>query len=405
MRFAKLIICSLALIASLYAGAKEQEVTENKYTRSSLCSFLISRTDQNLYDKIQEEYLNLETPDQYNNHDLSIRVLNVGKKGQYQDSIGRWLNDNHVASRLIGRWFDRNILTGECSMDIIKERGLYNATELDKELANRSARGIAMLQDAGEELIGKTFVLVHEAHYIDHGKRSKVAGGIIRGLGIVGSVFLGSAISDLADNIADMTESIKGFAVKFHTRLYRLVWDEETAGTFYSTYYTSVPDQDKVTAFENGRGGFRLEYVGEVESSGSKTSFMGIGEDHPEIMIRKACQRAIDDNIRDLQREYEQFRVKSPIAEVEGNTVKVAIGMKEGVNEKSEYEVLEAEEKADGRIAYKRIGTIEPLPGRIWDNRYMAFEEGAQGSNLGATSFKVKSGQTPYPGVLVRQIK
>lgn len=405
MKLVKHTIISLALLAGFSAAAKDVEVTETKYTRSSLCSFLISRTDQNLYDKIQEEYLNLETPNQYNNHDLSIRVLNVKKKAQYQDSISRWLDDNHIASRLVGRWFDRNILTGECSMDLIKDRGLYNATELDKELASRSTRGIAMLQDAGEELIGKTFVLVHEAHYIDHGKRSKVASGVIRGLGIVGSVFLGSAVSDLADNIADMTESIKGFAVKFHTRLYRLVWDDETAGTFYSTYYSSIPDQNKVTAFENGRSGFRLEYIGEVESSGSKTSFMGIGEDHPEIMIRKACQRAIDDNIRDLQHEYEQFRVKCPIAEVDGNTIKVAIGMKEGVNEKSEYEVLEAEEKADGRISYKRIGTIEPLPGKIWDNRYMAQEEGAQGSNLGATSFKVKSGQTPYPGVLVRQIK
>lgn len=35
----------------------------------------------------------------------------------------------------------------------------------------------------------------------------------------------------------------------------------------------------------------------------------------------------------------------------------------------------------------------------------MALEEGAYGADLNATTFTVKSGATPYPGVLVRQLK
>ena len=35
----------------------------------------------------------------------------------------------------------------------------------------------------------------------------------------------------------------------------------------------------------------------------------------------------------------------------------------------------------------------------------MAKEEGAYGADLDATTFTVKSGTTPYPGVLVRQIR
>lgn len=382
-----------------------QQEVQLTYRRPSLCSFLVSRADQKMYDRIQSQYLEILAPDQYNDHNLSIRVLNVSKKGQYKDSIADWLDRNGVASRLVAKWFNRDMLTGKCSLDLVKQRGLYNASAMERELASRSNRGKAMLEDAGEDLIGNTFVLVHEAHYIDNEQRGKnVATGLKIGGALLGA-FLGSGVSDLFDTFGDMAATIKGFRVKFHTTLYRLVWDDQTAGTFYQQMYAAEPNSAKKEAFERGRGNFRLEYVGEVESSGSQNSFLGINEEHPEIMIRKACCRAIDDNIADLQRNFESFRVRSPIAGVdEDGTVKVAIGMKEGINKDSEYEVLEPQEK-DGVIKYKRVGVIAPIEGKIWDNRYMASEEGAVGADLAATSFKVKSGSTPYMGLLVRQIK
>ena len=382
MKLKKYFIAALLFAAGIQAHA-DQQPQDLQYRRSSICSFLISRADQSMYDKIQEKYLEIPTPDQYNNHDLSIRILNVDKKGNYADSISQWLDDNRIASRLVAKWFDRDIFTGQCDMALVQQRGLYNATVFDKELAARSSRGQAMLADAGEELIGNTFVLVHEAHYIDNAKRSQ---NVSTGLKIFGAL-------------------AGGIRVKFHTSLYQLVWDDETAAAFYKDMYAINPDDEgKRKAFEENRGRFKLKFIGDVESSGSQNSFLGISEEHPDIMIRKACQRAIDDNVRDLQHNFEVFRVKSPVTEVNGKEVKVPIGLKEGVNEESEYEVLEANEK-DGRIEYKRIGTIVPVKDKIWDNRFMALEEGAYGADLNATTFTVKSGSTPYPGVLVRQMK
>lgn len=404
MKSSKYILSALLLAFSAQAYADEQP-QDLQYRRSSICSFLVSRTDQNMYDKIQEKYLEIPTPEQYNNHDLSIRVLNVSKKANYADSITGWLNDNKIASRLVAKWFDRDIFSGKCDMDLVQQRGLYNATVFDRELAARSSRGLAMLADAGEELIGNTFVLVHEAHYIDNAKRSQNVATGLKVFGALAGGFLGTDVSDLFDTLGDLASTFKGFRVKFHTSLYQLVWDEETAGKFYQEMYAAGDNEEaKRKAFDDNRGMFKLKYIGEVESSGSQNSFLGISEEHPDIMIRKACQRAIDDNVRDLQHNFEVFRVKSPVTEVVGKEVKVPIGLKEGVNESSEYEVLEANEK-DGRIEYKRIGTIVPVKDKIWDNRFMALEEGAYGADLNATTFTVKSGATPYPGVLVRQLK
>ena len=146
-----------------------------------------------------------------------------------------------------------------------------------------------------------------------------------------------------------------------------------------------------------------MKYVGEIESSGSTTSFMGINEDEPLMMVRKACQRAIDENIADLSKKHEPFRIKAPIISVDP-TITVEIGLKEGITKDSKFEVLEAQEK-NGKIEYKRVGVIKPVESKIWDNRFMASEEGAYGADFGATTFIKESGKDLYPGLLIRQIE
>lgn len=291
-------------------------------------------------------------------------------------------------------------------MDVVRQRGLYNATELDKEFASKSVRGMNMLADAGEELIGNTFVLVHEAHYVDNAQIGKGVSAGLQVLGFITTLATGVDVTDLASDLGSLAETYKGFRVKFHTRLYQLQWNEDIQNQFYSTMYRmpGAKTTNPKEAFDNNRSKFGLIYLGEVESSGSQTSFLGINEEHPEIMIRKACCRAVDENIADLQKKFEQFRVKSPISSIQGKNVYVAIGKKEGLTPQSEYEVLETEE-VDGRIKYKRVGVIVPVEGQIWDNRYMASEEGAVGADLKVSTFKIKSGKVPYEGLFVRQIK
>jgi hypothetical protein len=129
---------------------------------------------------------------------------------------------------------------------------------------------------------------------------------------------------------------------------------------------------------------------------------MGIGEDQPIVMVRKACQRAIDENIADLQREFPDFRTKSPLISVE--PLRAYVGMKEGVTADSRFEVLEPVELENGKFEYKRVGVIEPIKNLIWDNRFMAVEEGAQGATLGYTTFRAVNGKDFSKGMLIREI-
>lgn len=391
-----------ATVISLFA--KTYDNVETKYTRSSIYSILLNHTEQKFGSEIKEQFLNIPTPDQYNNHDLNVKVINVSGKGNFLDSINSFINNNHIASRMVGKWFDRNVLTGECNVNLLKDRGLYNASALDFELASHSIRGKAMLEDAGEELIGKSFLLVNEIKYVDKSKASAAAGTGIKVAGALAGAFLGRSVGDLFDLTGDIVSTIKGFKVKIITHLYQLQWDDEAAGIFYNLCYSESPSNECRLAFENNRDKFNFKYLGSVESSGSTTSFMGIKEEEPMLMVRKACQRAIDENISDLQKNYDQFRVKAPVVDVQSKDIIMCqIGLKEGIKADSKFEVLEAEIK-DGRTIYKQIAIVKPIENKIWDNRFMAHEENAYGADFGATAFTKVSGGEIYPGLLLRQI-
>lgn len=395
--------CLFLFVTGIFA---QEPVSD--YRRSSIYSVLVNHTDQQFANEIKEAFLQIPVPDKFNDHNLSVKVLTMDKKlsgasrQKENPTITEFLQNNKVASRLVGRWFNRDFFTGQCDMELIKERGLYNATEFDKQLAMRSARGVAMLQDAGEDLIGNTFVMVNDIRYVDKNKGAKTGASILKALGTVAAIATGTNIDDLTDNIGDMVETIKGFKVKINTFLYKLEWTDEQAALFYQEQYASNPDATKRANFEAARASYRLKYVGKVESSGGTTSFLGINEDQPIVMVRKACQRAIDENVVDLQRNYEEFRTKSPLLTVEPLTAYV--GMKEGVNVNSKFEVLEIVEMENGTHKYNRVGVIEPIENLIWDNRYMAVEEGAQGATLGFTTFRKVSGKDFAKGMLIREM-
>ena len=385
--------------------AQRKSIDELEYKRSSLYSILINHEEQKFAEEISDVFVDIPVSDKYNDHDLSVKILTVNKKNTKEGQFEDFLVENKVASRLVAKWFNRNILTGECNLDLIKKRGLYNASEFDKEIATQSARGMAMLEDAGEELIANTFVLVNDVRYIDKEKQGQAAAVAMRVLGAVAAVALNdNSFMDIGEGLGQMMETLKGFKVKVTTHLYRLAWTEDLSNDFFiNMYAASASEEDKKNAFEQNRDKFKLEYVGKQISSGSDVSFMGVNLSEPTIMVRKACQRAIDENIANLQKNFESFKIKMPLSSVA--PIQCPIGKKEGLSEQSKFEVLESVINEKGKTVYRRVAVIQPMKGMIWDNRYMAEEENAQGATLGVTTFKKISGGEILPGMLIREIK
>ena len=270
-------------------------------------------------------------------------------------------------------------------MDLITERGYYDASWKSIEEADANVRGRAMLADAGFDLIGKTFMIVNDITFIDHGENSaKASAGIKAGLSILGAI--GSAVTgdnsfqELGDSsgelIGTIANEIAGYKVNIISYLYRLDWNEEMLDRFLAEYWIdeSNPDPAKKAAFE-ASDLFTMSYVGYTMTSAQNVSSKSFSKKPLQEQFLKVCTRALDKAIVELQREYDEFKIKVPIYAVnDDGTVSVKIGLKEGVTEGSSYEVL-MKDMSSGVVQYKRVGMLKPVAGKIWDNRFGALEE------------------------------
>lgn len=398
-----LFLCFLAAVITTTAQESEDQP---KYRRSALYSLLVSHDQTKYCKEIEEVFSSIPVPDKFDNHDLSVKIVTSSLKKVSEPEIRTFLDNNNIARRLLGRWFNRDPHTGQCNMDLITTRGLYDASYFDVEMAKMSLRGFGILADAGEELINNTFVLVNDIRYTDKQKTAKVFGAIFKMVGALAGAATGNSdFTDMGNNLGNLTSEIKGFGVTVTSYLYRLDWNDEIARDFYSNYYLAngETNETKRTAFEQSKS-FKLTYVGSQTVASGKISMQGVSAYNPQQMIRKVCTRAIDESIVALQRNYDEFKIKTPIFSV-SPMLTAKVGLKEGLSENNKYEVLEQQTDKNGRTFYKRVGIIQPIKGKIWDNRYMAAEENAIGSKLDATTFRKISGGDFYPGMLIREVK
>ncbi|MEZ4787249.1 MAG: hypothetical protein R2790_05075 [Flavobacterium haoranii] len=398
----KKILYSLLLISSITICA--QEKTENafeaKYRRSSLYSVMIDQPELPYAGEIKKNFENSPIPDKFNNHNLTKRIYSFGElptAGTDSPIL------NEIAKEIVAKWFNRSP-KGGFNMDLIKERGYYDASAIDIAKAEASKRGLDILADAGEELIGKTFVLVNEFKYTDKAEVAKKANKWLNALGTIGDyagVSNASTLTSLAG--AGTTVAGKGYIVKTNAHLYQLVWDEETAAIFYNDYWaddkTITPEKKK--AFDEATI-FKLKYVG-TDTSWSDVQSSVFTNKSEEQLIERASVKSVDKVIVKLQKAHDQFKTKTPLLTADPLTAK--IGLKEGVTKKSTFDVLEQVEDENGKTEYVKVGIVKvDTKYPIWDNTYGAEEEN-QNTSVDRTYFKKVKGKEFFPGMLLVQRK
>lgn len=444
-KFLFLLLCGGLLSVCFTANAQVKKI----FRRPAMCNLIVVHPEEKYLDSITHILMEARIPETYDNHNLSVRIVNwegekydnvlvpYGKpKGVNLDSLAAanevisnsdksidklsylrvntdmFLSNNHIASRLVDKWFNRNPFTGACDMNRINAAVNKSTQVADIDLGRRLTGGLGRVQDeVQKDLMGRTFVLVNEIHVIDHSNRGKTWGTIFAvGMGVLAAASsrngqISNSTKQSIQQTSELISSWKKCALKVRTQLYQLVWDEPEIQFFFDNCYSDSTDYARARFFEENRGKFHLKYVGMAESKGGQTSF-GDKEVEPTTLIKAATFRAIEDNIVDLQREFPQFRVVSPIEKVQDNVVYVPIGTREGVNSKSVFEVVEPEESEDGKITYKHICNLKPKGNEIWNNKYEAsnVDNNDKSTELKATAFIKQGGGEISDMMLVREV-
>lgn len=384
------MISTLLLIYPILAYAQDDK--EYEYERSSLHTMMIKHLNQKFKDVIENIYLKTPFPERFNEHNLGVRIVAFAESADNQQkNIESFITQVNLGQKMVSKWFNRDKTTGSFNMELVKERGYYNASQAQQNIARNQIRGRAMLEDAGEELIKNTYLIINDISYTSKAGTTSL-------LKSFASVYTGNV-----KGIQRHLNEIGGFRVEVTSYLFRLKWNSEIADHFYMKYYTEngVTEQDKVRAFKDEKDLFQMEFVGKTNCKSSETKFSGVND--PDKLLIKVCTRALDQNIAQLQHSFAEFRIKAPLISTE--PLKAYVGMKEDINMDSRFEVLERIIDQEGKLSYQRIGIIKPKQGQIWDNRFMASEEGTESANLKATEFTLVSGENFYPGMLIREIK
>src|SRR5690606_7391427 len=196
----RFLLITAMVVLAMTVSAQEEKELDIKYRRSSLYTVMIDKPGLPYAEEIKKNFMNIPIPDKFNDHNLEKRVYAEGefpipeekensKKKKKEDdsslalltSLASPVSDdvqNQIARDLVAKWFNRSE-KGGFDMELIKQRGSYDASALDVATAKASKRGLDMLADAGEELIGKTFVLVNEFKYTDKAEVAEKAKGFL----------------------------------------------------------------------------------------------------------------------------------------------------------------------------------------------------------------------------------
>jgi hypothetical protein len=437
-----LTIISFIVLAIASKAQSKDGAQDIKYRRSSLHTILMESGYFPRKDTVMKAYNNAPFPDKYNDHTIGAKSFDPKKyaitdeersaAGKKQSAVGnlfkgmasqatagivdstatdvpliifKYFKEARIANQLVAKWFDRQE-DGSFDMDLIGERGSYDATEMQANIAKGSARGTASLSDAGEELIKNTFVVVSRMNFVNN----EIVAAKIRDAAKAQAANIKVELLRLsALKAADIAyeKAKEGYSVWTTSYLYRLVWNDSVAAVFYNDLWidkTNLNPQKK-EAFDNSDL-FQLEYVGD-EKATSVVLFSLKEKRTEDKIIELATIRNIDAVFAKLQKKYDEFKTKTPL--FTGNPITAKIGMKEGLEGGEKFEVIEQTiDPKTGLTKYVGKGNITVDKNLIWDNRYNAGEEpvveGAESKPvLDRTTFK--GGNKYYSGLLIKQIK
>jgi hypothetical protein len=379
-----------------------------KYRRNSVYTLMISDPSIPHAAVIKDAFGNSILPSKFNDHNIGPYAINTNSKLKDHSSyINTYLTQNNIAKQLVAKWFNRGS-NGAFNMDLIAARGEYDATAIDKVIAGSLERGDALLADAGEELIGKTFIIVHNFRYTN---KEEVGKGVKKGLGVLKFAANMAGAGQLVDagiSTAQGATTVagKGYFVRSHSYLYRLVWTEETEAIFYQNHWVdnSNLDQEKIKAFSTATN-YKLQYVG-TQTAGADVQSSVFTNKSEADLIRMATTKASDRAVAKLERQFEEFRTKTPL--YSGSPITAKIGLKEGLEKGDKFEVLDQILNIEtGKMTYKRVGVITVDGENVWDNSLTPEEEAdrkKQGKASKTPYTYFKGSGNYYPGQLIKQI-
>ncbi|MDG2139205.1 MAG: hypothetical protein P8J77_03285 [Flavobacteriales bacterium] len=333
-------------------------------------------------------------------------------------TIEKYFNDNKVANKMVAKWFDMQA-DGNMNLKLIAERGQYDATSLDVKKAGMMDKTVStQLQDAGVELMDKSFVIINKFRFISNEIAAAIAYEIAKATlaNMKASTKLEQTLKNTFEKKSKQLyeKARKGYTVGTQAILYKLNWSDSVQAIFWQQYYmpkerlSTLSDSLKAVQINkfNNSDLFQLELVG-MEKQTIRVLNLTSEDLNKQQIIGEATRRTMNKVYAKLQKEYEVFKPRMPLLTASKKDCTAKIGKKEGLEGGEKFDVLEKSVDKDGLTVYKKKAVIKVDKKQLWDNQFYAANPPEQKGKKGpitATGFKGCKNSF-YKGMLIKQIK
>jgi hypothetical protein len=248
------------------------------------------------------------------------------------------LIERDVAKQIVKVWFPYDAEKKEYSLHVIHGRGAYSATDEDVMKADATKRGRSELEEAGEQLIGRSYIVVYEFYDVK--------------------------------TLQDKNSS--GYEANVNLYLFKLDGDSAIINTLYDKWTdpTAIDKMEvsvKHIASIVNKG--KLNPV-QLTQSNDPNSFLTVSDEELFSLFAGEISKRADVYLTKVN---EDFKVKAPVYKV--NPIRAKIGLKEGVTVDQRYFAYETEADEDGKLSSVRKGVVRATS-KITPNNVVATGEG-----------------------------
>lgn len=367
------------------SAKKAKNYVSSEYDRNAL-TFIGIDFGENLSNEIIARFVQQSVPDKYYDNTIQKNIIKADVKrvesfgviSKLNDKeVVQWLNDKKVGQQILSIWFNRQP-NGSFNVDVLKERGLFNANDNEFIVASASKRGESSLMDMGLKLVDQSYVLAFDFYDIKTMKQ----------------------FYDKNETAADK-RVMNGYKSSLNTYLYKLDFNDSVAAVFFQNYWIGENDPNKaakITAFENAK--FPFTAVSNQHNTLSSTQYNPgqtlapkVQQTNAELMDKMGTM-AIEAALTDIERQRQDFRVKAMVSAVKPISAK--IGSKEGLKFDQRYFVLENQTKRNGDITSRRVAVVKSMS--VVDNKIVT-----SGQTQPSTFYQIAGGKVDSYGMFLEQ--
>ncbi|MFA6127495.1 MAG: hypothetical protein WC699_09330 [Bacteroidales bacterium] len=281
-------------------------------------------------------------------------------------AIRDFLAGSDLSRQIVAKWFDRKP-DGMMSMDLIGQRGLYNAKDNDYLTATASQRQTGGLKDQGEKLLKVSYLLFINFSDIQY-KESKSTPGQ-----------------------GDYGGTGRGY-------LYKLVWNDSVSAQFYENLWISENDPAAVKTGKQQKFDqtvFPMQFVREVRYTMTPSMIVLPNDKRSNDEKRNALLNSLYENILlQMENRVEDFQVRQNL--VSSKPIGATIGLKEGVYVDQRFFIYENVQKKNQEIAKRRRAVVRAKS--VADNQKVT-----EGKSTPTLFYQVAGGKIDHFGMYLEQ--